>query len=35
MLCTPEQLPKFDSLFGKVLNRRGGEEQKKSIKINK
>ena len=23
-LCTPEQLPKFDSLFVKVLNRRGG-----------
>lgn len=23
MLCTPEQLPKFDSLFSKVLNRRG------------
>lgn len=23
LLCTPEQLPKFDSLFVKVLNRRG------------
>ena len=23
MICTPEQLPKFDSLFVKVLNRRG------------
>ncbi len=29
LLCTPEQLPKFDSLFGKVLNRRGSETQKK------
>lgn len=29
MLCTPEQLPKFDSLFVKVLNRRGGEGRKK------
>ena len=28
MLCTPEQLPKFDSLFVKVLNRRGGEGRK-------
>ncbi|MGB4844858.1 MAG: hypothetical protein WBP16_10365 [Ferruginibacter sp.] len=25
MLCKPEQLSKFDSLFVKVLNRRGGE----------
>lgn len=25
MLCKPEQLPGFDSLFVKVLNRRGGE----------
>ncbi len=25
MLCKPEQLPAFDSLFVKVLNRRGGE----------
>lgn len=25
MICRPEQLPKFDSLFVKVLNRRGGE----------
>jgi len=29
LLCKPEQLPKFDSLFGKVLNRRGGENKKK------
>lgn len=28
-LCTPEQLPKFDSLFVKILNRRGGEGRKK------
>ena len=25
MLCRPDQLPKFDSLFVKVLNRRGAE----------
>jgi Spy/CpxP family protein refolding chaperone len=30
MLCTPEQLPKFDSLFVKVLNKRGGEGRKNS-----
>lgn len=30
LLCTPEQLPKFDSLFVKVLNRRGGEGRKKT-----
>lgn len=29
MLCTAEQLPKFDSLFPKVLNRRNGEGKKK------
>jgi hypothetical protein len=29
LLCKPGQLPKFDSLFGKMLNRRGGEQQKK------
>ena len=29
LLCKPEQLPKFDSLFGKVLNRRGGDPKKK------
>ena len=29
LLCKPDQLPKFDSLFGKVLNRRGGETKKK------
>ena len=28
-LCTPGQLPKFDSLFVKVLNKRGGEARKK------
>jgi Spy/CpxP family protein refolding chaperone len=28
MLCTAEQLPKFDSLFVKVLNRKGGEGRK-------
>lgn len=30
MLCTPEQLPKFDSLFVKVLNRRNSEGRKKT-----
>ena len=30
LLCTPEQQPKFDSLFDKVLNRRGSEARKKS-----
>ena len=29
MLCKPAQLPKFDSLFGKVLNRKGGDAPKK------
>ena len=29
LLCTPQQLPKFDSLFGKVFNRRGGDGKKK------
>lgn len=29
LLCTPEQLPAFDSLFVKVLNRRNGEARKK------
>lgn len=29
LLCKPEQLPKFDSLFGKVLTRKGNEPQKK------
>ncbi len=29
LLCKPEQLPKFDSLFGKMLNRRGNETKKK------
>jgi protein CpxP len=28
MICTPEQLPKFDSLFVKVLNKRGGDGRK-------
>lgn len=31
MLCTPEQLPAFDSLFVKILSRRGGEAKKKKI----
>jgi periplasmic protein CpxP/Spy len=31
LLCTPEQLPKFDSLFIKVFNRRG-EGRKKAEK---
>ncbi len=29
MLCTPVQIPKFDSLFVKILYRRGGEGRKK------
>lgn len=29
LLCKPEQLPKFDSLFGKILNRKGGDGRKK------
>lgn len=28
-LCTAEQLPKFDSLFAKVLKKRGGDGRKK------
>jgi len=28
-LCTPNQLPKFDSLFGKVLSKKGNEARKK------
>lgn len=28
-LCTPEQQPKFDSLFGKMLNRRSGDGKMK------
>lgn len=32
LLCTPEQLPKFDSLFIKVFNRKGGEARKKDTK---
>jgi Spy/CpxP family protein refolding chaperone len=28
-LCTPEQRPKFDSLFVKILNKRNGEGRKK------
>jgi Na+-transporting NADH:ubiquinone oxidoreductase subunit NqrC len=31
LLCKPEQLPKFDSLFVKILNRRGGEGRKKTM----
>ena len=30
LLCKPDQLPKFDSLFVKVLNRRGGEGRNKT-----
>jgi hypothetical protein len=29
LLCTPGQLPRFDSLFVKVLNKRGNEGRKK------
>ncbi len=29
LLCTAEQLPKFDSLFVKMLNKRGGEGKKR------
>ena len=29
LLCKPDQLPKFDSLFGKVFNRKGGDGKKK------
>ncbi len=29
LLCTPEQLPKFDSLFGKVFSKKGGDGRKK------
>lgn len=29
LLCKPEQLPRFDSLFGKILNRKGGDARKK------
>jgi Spy/CpxP family protein refolding chaperone len=31
LLSTPEQLPKFDSLFGKVFNRKGGDGKKKAL----
>ena len=30
LLCKPEQLGKFDSLFVKILNRRGGDGRKKT-----
>lgn len=29
LLCKPQQLPKFDSLFVKILNRKGGDGRKK------
>jgi uncharacterized protein with von Willebrand factor type A (vWA) domain len=29
LLCTPAQLPEFDSTFGKVLSRRGNDGRKK------
>lgn len=29
LLCTAEQIPKFDSLFGNMLSRRNGEGRKK------
>jgi periplasmic protein CpxP/Spy len=32
MLCKPDQLPKFDSLFGKVLTRKNGDGKKKQSK---
>ncbi|HMK05330.1 MAG TPA: hypothetical protein VK489_14105 [Ferruginibacter sp.] len=32
MLCTQDQLPKFDSLFGKMLTKRNGEGRKKPAK---
>jgi len=32
MLCKADQLPKFDSLFGKMLTRRNGEGRKKTSK---
>ena len=28
-ICTPAQLPKFDSLFIKIFNRKGGDDRKK------
>jgi len=31
-LCTPEQMPKFDTLFVKVFNRKGGDARKKPTK---
>lgn len=34
LLCTSEQQPKFDSLFVKVLNRRGGDARKKQEEKN-
>jgi hypothetical protein len=30
LLCTPAQLPKFDSLFGKVFSKKGGDGKKKT-----
>lgn len=32
LLCTPAQLPKFDSLFGNVFSRKGGDDKKKDFK---
>jgi len=29
-LCSPDQLPKFDTSFFKVFNRRGGDSKKKA-----
>jgi len=29
LLCTPQQLPAFDTLFAKVITRRGGDEGRK------
>lgn len=34
-LCTPEQLPKFDSLFIKIFSRRGGGEGRKKQQNNR
>jgi hypothetical protein len=35
LLCTPAQLPKFDSLFGKVFTKKGGDGRKKDPDSNR